>query len=293
MKQPSSVTSSTSRPHATCAPAPRIVCASGCAPARLLLPGGPRVRCAAASARWRHKPARPGGSLRRSPRDQPSRRTNTPWQHRGETGTNGKTTTSGLVTNVLRQTGLRVWRNREGSNLARGIATSLMTHAALSGRLHEQGDAAGVFEVDEAAFPQVVAELRPRTILVTNLFRDQLDRYGRWILSPNAGATRWPGCQARRRCCSTPTCIRGRGAGGCTARWQPRSLLGIEDAPTSEDDARGEYMWLILAPAPGVANFDLHRAFLQPHWPLALPRLGPPGAAPAALSARAGSVSLD
>src|SRR5690242_21660381 len=49
------------------------------------------------------------------------------------TGTNGKTTTSALVTSVLRQAGLRVWRNREGSNLARGIATSLMAHAALSG----------------------------------------------------------------------------------------------------------------------------------------------------------------
>ena len=94
------------------------------------------------------------------------------------TGTNGKTTTSGLVSNVLRETGLRIWRNREGSNLARGVATALLMRARPSGRLRDKGEAAFVFEVDEAAFPQVIAELQPRVIVVTNLFRDQLDRYG-------------------------------------------------------------------------------------------------------------------
>jgi UDP-N-acetylmuramyl tripeptide synthase len=94
------------------------------------------------------------------------------------TGTNGKTTTSGLVAYVLRGAGLRIWRNREGSNLARGVTTALLMRAGSSGRLREGGDAAFVFEVDEAAFRQVVAELVPRLIVVTNLFRDQLDRYG-------------------------------------------------------------------------------------------------------------------
>ncbi len=94
------------------------------------------------------------------------------------TGTNGKTTTSGLVSYVLRAHGLRVWRNREGSNLARGVTTALLMRTGAGGRLRARGDAAFVFEVDEAAFRQVVAELRPRVILVTNLFRDQLDRYG-------------------------------------------------------------------------------------------------------------------
>ena len=68
-----------------------------------------------------------------------------------------------------------------------------MAHAALSGKLREQGDAAGVFEVDEAAFPQVVSELQPRTILVTNLFRDQLDRYG----EVDTVAERWRDALAR------------------------------------------------------------------------------------------------
>jgi lipid II isoglutaminyl synthase (glutamine-hydrolysing) len=94
------------------------------------------------------------------------------------TGTNGKTTTSGLVGCVFREGGLRVWRNREGSNLARGIATALLMRASAAGALHERGDAAFVFEVDEAAFPRVVADLKPRSIAITNLFRDQLDRYG-------------------------------------------------------------------------------------------------------------------
>lgn len=94
------------------------------------------------------------------------------------TGTNGKTTTSGIVSRVLRVGGLRVWRNKEGSNLARGIATSLLRQAGPSGRLRENGDGAFVFEVDEAAFARIATDLQPRVTVVTNLFRDQLDRYG-------------------------------------------------------------------------------------------------------------------
>jgi UDP-N-acetylmuramate-alanine ligase len=58
------------------------------------------------------------------------------------------------------------------------VATALLNRASAAGALRERGDAAFVFEVDEAAFPQVVADLRPRVIVITNLFRDQLDRYG-------------------------------------------------------------------------------------------------------------------
>jgi UDP-N-acetylmuramyl tripeptide synthase len=103
------------------------------------------------------------------------------------TGTNGKTSTCGLATAVLRSTGLRVWHNREGANLARGITASLIQHASVTGKLHEHGDAAFVFEVDEAAASTVVAELQPRVLVVLNLFRDQLDRYG----EVQAVAERW------------------------------------------------------------------------------------------------------
>lgn len=94
------------------------------------------------------------------------------------TGTNGKTTSSGLVASVLRSSGLRIWRNKEGSNLARGIAATLLRHAGPSGRLTDDGEGAFVFEVDEAAFARIASDLQPRVTLVTNLFRDQLDRYG-------------------------------------------------------------------------------------------------------------------
>lgn len=94
------------------------------------------------------------------------------------TGTNGKTTTSGLIAAMLRQAGLRVWRNREGSNLISGVAAALVIRAELSGHLRRGDNTIAIFEVDEAAFPGAVRELRPRAIAITNLFRDQLDRYG-------------------------------------------------------------------------------------------------------------------
>ncbi len=94
------------------------------------------------------------------------------------TATNGKTTTCGLIAAVLLQAGLRVWRNREGSNLMNGVAASLIIRANLNGRLRRGDNTIGIFEVDEAAFPGVVRELQPRAIVINNLFRDQLDRYG-------------------------------------------------------------------------------------------------------------------
>ncbi len=94
------------------------------------------------------------------------------------TGTNGKTTTSGFIAAILADAGLRVWRNREGSNLQRGVATSLVVRAQPTGNLRRSGRAVAVFELDEAAFPSVMRLVSPRVAVFTNLFRDQLDRYG-------------------------------------------------------------------------------------------------------------------
>ncbi|GAC1388876.1 MAG: MurT ligase domain-containing protein [Ktedonobacteraceae bacterium] len=94
------------------------------------------------------------------------------------TGTNGKTTTSSFIAAILRDAGLRVWRNREGSNLMRGVASSLVIRALPNGRLRRSGHAVAVLEIDEAALPQVVQFVSPRVAVFTNLFRDQLDRYG-------------------------------------------------------------------------------------------------------------------
>ncbi len=94
------------------------------------------------------------------------------------TGTNGKTTTSSFIAAILRDAGLRVWQNREGSNLTRGVASALVIRALPNGRLRRAGKAVAVLEIDEAALPQVVRMVSPRVAVFTNLFRDQLDRYG-------------------------------------------------------------------------------------------------------------------
>jgi len=90
------------------------------------------------------------------------------------TGTNGKTTTTKLLVGMLRAGAKRVVTNPTGSNLARGVATRLI-EVARRGRI--DADLA-VFEIDEAAVRDLGRRLRPRLIVVTNLARDQLDRYG-------------------------------------------------------------------------------------------------------------------
>jgi len=94
------------------------------------------------------------------------------------TGTNGKTTTSGFIAAVLSDAGLRVWRNREGSNLMGGIASSLVIRAQPNGNLRGEGRAISILEVDEAVMPQILQTVPARVVVFTNLFRDQLDRYG-------------------------------------------------------------------------------------------------------------------
>jgi UDP-N-acetylmuramyl tripeptide synthase len=90
-------------------------------------------------------------------------------------GTNGKTTTAHMVATILDHAGRRVVHNRSGSNLVRGVLAALAAQSSLLGQ--PDGDV-GVIEADEAAMPAIVAALRPRHILLNNLFRDQLDRYG-------------------------------------------------------------------------------------------------------------------
>jgi UDP-N-acetylmuramyl tripeptide synthase len=94
------------------------------------------------------------------------------------TGTNGKTTTSGFIAAILSDAGLRVWRNREGSNMMQGVAGALVIRAQPDGNLRRAGQAISIFEVDEAVMPEAVQILPPRTAVFTNLFRDQLDRFG-------------------------------------------------------------------------------------------------------------------
>lgn len=89
------------------------------------------------------------------------------------TGTNGKTTTSHLLTAIARADGREVVANDSGSNMERGLLSTFVEADRRAGvrRL-------GVLEVDEAELPRVFPRLRPRLCVFLNLFRDQLDRYG-------------------------------------------------------------------------------------------------------------------
>jgi len=91
-------------------------------------------------------------------------------------GTNGKTTTAAMIASVLERRGARLVHNRAGANMAGGVASALASAARGGGR-RVDGDT-GLFEVDEFWLAQMLSALEPRAVLLTNLFRDQLDRYG-------------------------------------------------------------------------------------------------------------------
>ena len=92
------------------------------------------------------------------------------------TGTNGKTTTTHMITSMLRSSGYEVITNVSGANLPSGIATTFLCEKPSRGTDPEK--IIYVLETDEAAFARIAVDLQPKVCLVTNLFRDQLDRYG-------------------------------------------------------------------------------------------------------------------
>jgi lipid II isoglutaminyl synthase (glutamine-hydrolysing) len=85
--------------------------------------------------------------------------------------TNGKTTTAAMIAAALERSGRPLVHNRAGSNMSWGVATALLDAGRERGQL-------GLFEVDEAWLPAVARDVKPRLLLLSNLFRDQLDRYG-------------------------------------------------------------------------------------------------------------------
>ena len=101
--------------------------------------------------------------------------------------TNGKTTTAAMVARIL-EPSVRLAHNRSGANLVSGVASALL--AAREAEL-------GLFEVDEAALPEVARRLSPRAISLGNLFRDQLDRYGELERAGGALARRCGGAAGR------------------------------------------------------------------------------------------------
>lgn len=91
------------------------------------------------------------------------------------TGTNGKTTTTKMIVELLESQGVKVFTNKSGSNFTRGILSAMADKATGLGKLEFN---MAVLELDEAYFKHFAKKVTPNVTLVTNLFRDQLDRYG-------------------------------------------------------------------------------------------------------------------
>ena len=91
------------------------------------------------------------------------------------TGTNGKTTSARMIEQAFSDLELSYFANRSGANLISGITTEFLMNATLTGRPKKEY---AVIECDEAAAKKVFGQLKPQVVVVTNLFRDQLDRYG-------------------------------------------------------------------------------------------------------------------
>jgi UDP-N-acetylmuramyl tripeptide synthase len=89
-------------------------------------------------------------------------------------GTNGKTTTGRMLQTVLEEAKLQVFQNESGANLMSGIASSLILRAPKN----EQTPTYAIFEVDENVLPKALKQLSPKLVILLDLFRDQLDRYG-------------------------------------------------------------------------------------------------------------------
>ncbi len=135
--------------------------------------------------------------------------------------TNGKTTTAGMIAAAMRAVGRRPVHNRAGSNMSWGVATAL---------LEQRGDE-GLFEVDEAWLPRIAADLDPRLIVLGNLFRDQLDRYGElerladeWatLVAARIGATEFA-------ICADDPLVADLGRDGDLARRPGVTYFGIDD----------------------------------------------------------------
>lgn len=91
------------------------------------------------------------------------------------TGTNGKTTTSRMVEQAMTDSGISFFANKSGANLLSGVTAEFAMHSSLTGRCKYPY---ALIEADEAAFKAISRYVNARAVVVTNVFRDQLDRYG-------------------------------------------------------------------------------------------------------------------
>lgn len=97
-------------------------------------------------------------------------------------GTNGKTTTNNLICSAFESEGKKVICNHTGSNMLMGVAAAFVLAAKISGRIDADN---AVIEIDEASAKRVFPHMKPDYMVLTNLFRDQLDRYGEIDITMN------------------------------------------------------------------------------------------------------------
>lgn len=91
-------------------------------------------------------------------------------------GTNGKTTTAKLIKSILKENGKKILENTSGANLLNGIASALISNSNINGQINRDF---AIFEIDENTLPLILKEIsNPDFVIILNLFRDQLDRYG-------------------------------------------------------------------------------------------------------------------
>ncbi len=90
-------------------------------------------------------------------------------------GTNGKTTTRSMLVKIYEDQGIKVCTNRGGANIFRGVAAALLSNLTLAGQPNAQNI---ILEVEEATMPILTRFITPNKIILTNIFRDQMDAYG-------------------------------------------------------------------------------------------------------------------
>ncbi len=163
--------------------------------------------------------------------------------------TNGKTTTAAMVAQILGDR-IRLAHNNAGANLVSGVASALL--AADDAEL-------GLFEVDEAALPEVIRRVHPRAVCLGNLFRDQLDRYGEL----EHVAERW---RSVVRELDGSACLVVNGddpqVGDLAREREPALTFGIDDpacsAPSLQHAADSKYCVLCGAPYDYAAAYVGH-----------------------------------
>jgi UDP-N-acetylmuramyl tripeptide synthase len=153
--------------------------------------------------------------------------------------TNGKTTTAAMVAEILAPRA-RLAHNRAGANLLSGVASAL---------LDARDAELGLFEVDEAALPDVARRVRPRAVCLGNLFRDQLDRYGELELV----AERWRGAVGELPAAATLVVNADDPQVGDLARERPGAIaFGLDDPSVARPalEHAADSKWCIVCGTP-------------------------------------------